>query len=143
MGESASPASVFERRFVVHDVRDEIEAVEARIVEAIEKMGYDGASAFAIRLALEEAMVNAFRHGNRGDPQKTVSVDCRIDPATVRIEVEDQGEGFDPTAVPDPTELDNIEIPSGRGLMLMRAYMSEVSFSPKGNRVRMVFQRRA
>jgi serine/threonine-protein kinase RsbW len=57
------------------------------------------------------------------------------------VEIEDRGPGFDPGAVPDPTLEQNLEIPSGRGLMLMRAYMTSVTFNPAGNRVRLLYRR--
>jgi serine/threonine-protein kinase RsbW len=59
----------------------------------------------------------------------------------VFVAVEDEGEGFDPGSVPDPTDDANIEIPSGRGLMLMGAYMSEIRYVPPGNRVEMIYRR--
>ncbi len=124
----------------MRDRREDIESAEREVVGAIERLGYDAASAFAIRLALEEALVNGFRHGNKGDPTKVVRLHFVADACRVDLEIEDEGEGFDPEAVPDPTDLDNIEIPSGRGLMLMRAYMTEVEFSNRGNRVKMSFK---
>ena len=72
--------------------------------------------------------------------KKTLKVSYQVTPEEVRIEVEDQGSGFDPDAVPDPTEDVNLEIPSGRGIMLIRAYMTEVRFHPPGNRMEMVFR---
>ena len=92
---------------------------------------------------MEEAVSNGIHHGNRRDPAKVVRVECRIDAESVQIAVEDQGEGFDPKAVPDPTDEANLEIPSGRGIMLMGAYMSEVRYVPPGNRVEMTFLRGA
>ena len=86
---------------------------------------------------------NAFKHGNKNDPDKVVTLECRIDGSTIELHVEDEGAGFDPDSVPDPTELENLEIPSGRGIVLMRSFMSEVSFEPPGNRVRLVFTRPA
>ena len=131
----------FERTWELREQRESIEQVQAAVSGALEAAGYGEAAAFAIRLALEEALVNGFRHGNKGDPDKRVQVDCRIDPSTVVIEVQDEGEGFDPGSVPDPTAEENIEIPSGRGIMLMRAYMTSVEFVPPGNRLRIVYDR--
>ena len=59
----------------------------------------------------------------------------------VVIEVEDQGKGFDPESVPDPAEEENIEIPAGRGIVLMKAFMTEIQYNDKGNAVRMVYRR--
>ena len=95
---------------------------------------------FAVRLCLEEALVNAFRHGNRLEPSLVVKFQASIGPDVCVFEVQDEGEGFDPGGVPDPTADENLEIPSGRGIMLMRAYMSEVEYLEPGNRLRMVFR---
>lgn len=125
---------------VMHDVRAELDALQREVVEVIRAAGYDEASTFAVRLALEEAVANAFRHGNGEDPGKVVTVEFEVSPDRVWIAVEDEGGGFDPAAVPDPTEEANLEIPSGRGIMLMRAYMTDVSIVAPGNRVEMVFR---
>lgn len=132
----------FEREWTLHDQRDAIETVQRAVAEALDERNFGEAAAFAIRLALEEALVNGFRHGNRGDPTKSVTVRCAMDDSRVEFEVQDQGEGFDPTSIPDPTAEENIEIPSGRGIMLMRAYMAVVEFMPPGNRLRIVYERK-
>ena len=119
----------------------QIEQAQRSLVLAAQQRGYDRSSCFALRLALEEALTNAILHGNRSNPHKRVTVQYKVDSGRVVIEVEDQGEGFDPQAVPDPTRMENIEIPAGRGIILMRAYMTEVHFTAPGNRVRMTFVR--
>jgi len=116
---------------------------EARLDQALVEHGYAESELFAIRLAIEEAVANGINHGNRRDPGKLVRVTCSVDADRVFIAVEDEGEGFDPGAVPDPTDEANIEIPSGRGLMLMGAYMTEIRHVPPGNRVEMTFRRGA
>jgi serine/threonine-protein kinase RsbW len=93
---------------------------------------------FSIRLALEEALVNAIKHGNRLDRNKKVHVAYNIQPERFDILITDEGRGFDPGEVPDPTAVENLERPCGRGLMLMRYYMNEVSFNPSGNSVFMI-----
>ncbi|MHC4246815.1 MAG: ATP-binding protein [Planctomycetota bacterium] len=118
-----------------------LKGFEATIFEGLKAAGFDEGEIFAIRLAMEEAIANGFRHGNEGDPAKSVTVAYGIDGTGMTLAVEDQGTGFDPTAVPDPTEDANLEIPSGRGLMLMRAYMTEVLVIPPGNRIEMRFDR--
>ncbi|OGJ61167.1 hypothetical protein A3C37_05305 [Candidatus Peribacteria bacterium RIFCSPHIGHO2_02_FULL_53_20] len=87
----------------------------------------------AVRLALEEALVNAIKHGNEMLSEKKVFVRVRSVPGHVTIEIEDQGEGFFPEQVPDPTEDENLERPCGRGIMLMRAFMTSVRFNVSGN----------
>lgn len=116
---------------------------EAALDAALAARGYAESDLFAIRLAIEEAVANGINHGNRRDPHKLVTLHCKADEDEVFVVVEDQGEGFDPRAVPDPTDDANIEIPSGRGLMLMGAYMSEIRYVPPGNRVEMTFRRAA
>lgn len=90
---------------------------------------------FSVRLAMEEALVNAIKHGNRSDSTKQVHIACRLFPERLWIQVTDEGRGFDPSQVSDPTDPANIESPCGRGIMLMRSFMSHVEFSPPGNRV--------
>ena len=140
-GRSTSSAP-FNRRFEIRNAREEIERVERAILEAAARQSYDDACRYGVRLALGEAMTNAFKHGNQDDPRKTVTVECEVTPARLVIRVEDEGQGFDPAAVPDPTEHENVEIPAGRGILLMRAYMTDVVFHPPGNRVEMIFERR-
>jgi serine/threonine-protein kinase RsbW len=122
--------------------REQIDQVEQAVLAAMERQGYAEASRFAIRLALEEALVNAFQHGHRGlPPEETVTVTWKVARDEVRISVEDHGPGFTPDAVPDPTEDHNIELPSGRGLMLIKAFMGSVEHDLGGRRVTMVYPR--
>ena len=90
---------------------------------------------FGVHLAVEEALVNAIKHGNQNDHSKQVHIVYRMSEDAVRIEITDEGPGFDPSEVPDPTDDDNLEVPSGRGLMLMRSFMSLVEFNERGNGV--------
>lgn len=122
------------------DLKTDLEIVQREIAEALAHNTYTEFAQFAIRLCMEEAIVNAFRHGNRGAPGKVVQFRCDINHERAEFEVRDEGEGFDPSGVPDPTADENLEIPSGRGLMLMRAYMSEVEHVPPGNALRMVYK---
>lgn len=123
--------------------REEIEAAETQALEAAGRMGYPAASIFALRLALEEAMTNAFRHGHETLPDEPIDLEWSIDSSRAEFVIEDRGPGFEPGSVPDPTLDENLERPSGRGIMLMRAYMTEVSFNKRGNRVTMVYDRAA
>ena len=92
---------------------------------------------FGIHLAVEEAVVNAIKHGNQFSPEKSVRVCYYLSIEQLRVEITDEGGGFNPEAVPDPTDDDNLECPSGRGLMLMRSFMSVVRFNDRGNSVLM------
>ena len=89
----------------------------------------------ALLLSVTEASTNAIKHGNKFDVNKLVKIDVNVDGDTLRIIVKDEGEGFDPSKVPDPTEPDNLLKDSGRGLYLMKIYMSNIKFNitPTGN----------
>jgi len=111
---------------------------EEMILAEAAQAGYCENTAFAIKLALEEALTNAYRHGNRCDPRKHIVIRYEVTPERIVIEVEDQGAGFNPTQVPDPTQPEFIDRPHGRGIMLMRAYLDQVEFNRCGNAVRLI-----
>jgi len=115
---------------------------EREVVSRLRDLGYDEDHRFAVRLALEEALVNAMKHGNRMDPARRVVLAYRLSPERVEIRVRDEGAGFDPGMVPDPTRDENLQRPCGRGIMLMRSYMDEVSFVCSGQEVQMVKHRK-
>jgi anti-sigma regulatory factor (Ser/Thr protein kinase) len=123
----------------------------------------DEADVIRVCIALEEALRNAMYHGNleltseqrEGDPVKyqelidersarepyssrTLAVTVEVGPTSGRFVVRDQGPGFDPRKLPDPTDPENLEKVSGRGLLLMRTFMDEVSFNETGNQVTMI-----
>jgi serine/threonine-protein kinase RsbW len=109
------------------------QTVQERIVQHLAELQFQDHDVFGIRLAMEEALVNAIKHGNQMDPQKTVRITFRAGFQKVRIEIQDQGEGFKPSEVPDPTADENLERPCGRGIMLMRAFMTSITFNEIGN----------
>jgi serine/threonine-protein kinase RsbW len=92
---------------------------------------------FGVHLAMEEALVNAIKHGNRFDDAKQVQVVCKLSPEKFYLQVSDEGTGFRVEEVPDCTEDDNLEKSSGRGIMLMRNFMSRVEYNASGNCVTM------
>jgi serine/threonine-protein kinase RsbW len=110
----------------------------SQILSHLEDTSFSQDDVFAVHLALEEAFINAIKHGNKMDPAKTVQIDYSIDSDRVEILMTDQGDGFDPDSVPDPRIGDNLYKPEGRGLLLMNSYMDVVEFNERGNRVRMV-----
>ena len=113
-------------------------AVQKQILDAAEKHGFKEQCLFAIKIAVEEALVNAIKHGNKLDPAKRVIIEASISPKQAAISIEDEGPGFDRAAVPDPLSDENLEKPSGRGILLIESYMSAVSWSHGGRRVHMV-----
>jgi serine/threonine-protein kinase RsbW len=105
------------------------------ILGAMNDARMDDAVVFAVRLATEEALANAVRHGHGGDPSLSLRVEAEVSPQSVMVSVQDAGPGFDPASVPDPTADENLTIASGRGLALIRAFMTEVEVPPPGNRI--------
>lgn len=107
-------------------------ALQDKIVQLMERFSYSMRDVFAVRLSFEEGLANAIKHGNQLDESKLVHITGRIDGSRVRIEIQDQGAGFEPSDVPDPTQEEFIERPSGRGLLLMRVYMDHCEFADGG-----------
>jgi len=122
------------------DDRAQIDAATERLLRATRGLGYPEASEFALRLAVEEAVRNAIVHGHRDLPGEPVELAWEVSETEVRITVSDKGPGFDPAILPDPTLDENLRKPSGRGVMLMRSFMSSVEFNDAGNRVTMVYE---
>jgi anti-sigma regulatory factor (Ser/Thr protein kinase) len=92
------------------------------------------------RVGLTEALSNAMLYGNTEDPGKRVRVEVILSPSTITARVTDQGEGFDPRGVPDPTTPENLTKPGGRGLFLMKELLDEVRFNDQGNSVTLVLR---
>jgi serine/threonine-protein kinase RsbW len=114
---------------------EEVAGCVSRIILAMRTAGFDAHDLFGTRLALEEALVNAIRHGNRGDISKWVDVRFRLVADQLLIQIEDQGRGFDPDGLPDPRSPENLERAGGRGVFLIRHYMTWVQYNETGNRV--------
>jgi serine/threonine-protein kinase RsbW len=119
----------------------EIVPVIENLLVDLDSVGYGEKETFAIRLALEEALVNAIKHGHESDPSKEVQLRYHFTPQRLLVEIEDQGPGFRPENLPDPFAPENLERPCGRGLLLMQRYMTWVRFNEIGNRVTMCRQR--
>jgi serine/threonine-protein kinase RsbW len=112
--------------------------VQRLIREAIEQADYDPDSQFAIKLSLEEAIINAIKHGNKLDKDKHVHVEWSVTPEAAEIIIEDEGPGFSRNDVPDPTDDSNLQKLTGRGILLIETYMNTVEWSKGGRRVRLV-----
>ena len=114
-------------------------AVGRRLVDALleqlEALQWSRRDIFGVHLAVDEALVNAILHGNAMDDAKHVRFCCRLSPEKVRVEITDEGPGFNPDSLPDPTDAEHISCPGGRGVLLMRSFMSRVEFRDHGNHV--------
>jgi serine/threonine-protein kinase RsbW len=113
------------------------------VLEQLERHSWFEQDIFGVRLAMEEAIVNAIKHGNRHDTDKNVRVECRLSPSRFWIQITDEGPGFNPEAVPDCTQEEYIERDCGRGIMLMRCFMTHVEYNQSGNTVVMEKHRNA
>lgn len=111
------------------------------ILDRLEQEHWSSHDVFSVRMALEEALANAIKHGNRLDHQKKVAIVSKLSTSRLWIKVTDEGTGFSPEHVPDCTEAANLERPSGRGIMLMRCYMTRVEYNEAGNVVEMEKER--
>jgi serine/threonine-protein kinase RsbW len=112
--------------------------VHKQIMQEVEDKKYSEGSLYAIRISLEEGLINAVKHGNKLDSSKTVHVEAKVTKKSTEIVIEDQGNGFKRADVPDPCCKENLLKPSGRGILLMEAYMDKIVYSRGGRRVRMV-----
>lgn len=104
----------------------------------VAKMGVIEPEKSNVFIALDEAFVNAVKHGNKYDPDKMVRVTAEVSPREARFTVEDEGDGFDVTQIPDPLDPANLFKTSGRGVLLMYNIMDEVKYNERGNRLTMV-----
>lgn len=107
------------------------------ILAKLTSLGWSDRELFGVQMALEESLTNAIRHGNKCDESKEVLLVCKVSPERFWLLVEDQGPGFIIEHVPDCTDEDRLEVCGGRGLMLIRAYMTSVEYNETGNRVTM------
>jgi len=123
---------------VVDSKPSAIDVVNEQIISNLEDNSFSEDDIFAVHLALEEAFMNAVRHGNKMDPSKKVRVEYSIGSNEVEIFITDEGKGFEPDTVPDPRVGNNLYKPEGRGLLLINSYMDVVEFKERGNCVYMV-----
>lgn len=106
--------------------------------ERVAKLGLIKPERSNLFVALDEAFVNAVKHGNKNDPTKLVRITAELTPQEASFTVEDEGEGFDITQIPDPCDPTNLFRTSGRGVLLIYNIMDEVEYNAQGNRVKMV-----
>jgi len=108
------------------------------LIERAARLGIINQDSSNLFIALDEAFVNAVKHGNKGDSSKLVRITAELSAREARFTVEDEGEGFDPAAIPDPLDPTNLFKTSGRGVLLIYNIMDEVEYNERGNRLTMV-----
>jgi serine/threonine-protein kinase RsbW len=111
-----------------------LETVQTVLGHVTSLVGFDEDAAHYMSVAVRESVVNAIKHGNRGNEKKRVKVSFVIQPGALEVGVLDEGPGFDPGRIPDPVADENLLKTDGRGIFFMRSFMDEVeySFPPKG-----------
>ena len=118
-----------------------IESIDQAAIEADEfakSRGFPDDFVSAIDLAIRESVANAVKHGNRNDPGKLLRVTAELSAHEAIFTVEDEGEGFDVRAIPDPRDPVNLFKSNGRGVLLIYNIMDEVEYSERGTRLKMV-----
>lgn len=126
----------FPKKVSIPSDLEEARQLQSQIAEQLQSATrFTEIELFAIKLALEEALVNAIKHGNQMDKNKSVHVFYRVLADRFDVKIVDEGPGFDPEDVPDPTAPENLERPCGRGLLLMRHYMNHIEYVHPGNTV--------
>jgi serine/threonine-protein kinase RsbW len=137
----AEPCNAGPTLYVALTMRSEIEAISPlvdRLMRLIKAGHCAPGDECDVEIALREALANAVLHGNKQDTRKKVHVSCRIHPGKeLSIVVQDEGNGFDPAKIPDPTAVDNIISENGRGIHLMKTFMDAVHFEHGGSEVRL------
>jgi serine/threonine-protein kinase RsbW len=108
------------------------------LIKRVEKVGVINPESSNLFIALDEAFVNAVKHGNKFDANKVVRVSAEVSPTEARFTVEDEGEGFDVNSIPDPTNPENLFKTSGRGVLFIYNIMDEVKYNERGNRLTMI-----
>jgi serine/threonine-protein kinase RsbW len=126
------------RSVVVSSTHSAIDEIYRQILPSLKASNFSQEDVFAVHLALEEAFINAIKHGNKMEPSRAVKIDYSIEPDKIEICMTDEGEGFDPEVIPDPRYGDNLYKPAGRGMLLMRSFMDVVEYNKQGNSVRMI-----
>jgi serine/threonine-protein kinase RsbW len=134
---------------VVNHIREKIEfefpsaislmhSILDYLMKRVEKVGVINPESSNLFIALDEAFVNAVKHGNKFDAEKNVRVSAEVSPKEARFTVEDEGEGFDVNSIPDPTNPENLFKTSGRGVLFIYNIMDEVKYNERGNRLTMI-----
>jgi serine/threonine-protein kinase RsbW len=103
------------------------------VLDQLSQFGWQKSDLFAVHMALEESISNAIRHGNKEDPAKRVAVECQLSPSRFWVQICDEGAGFKPSSVPDCCAPDRLGVTGGRGLALIKAYMTIVRYNDRGN----------
>ena len=126
---------------MLDSVLESVDTAEEAVLQRAEKLGFDEEDLHRIGMSVRECLVNAVVHGNRYNARKKVALTISQSPERLTIVIGDEGEGFSMGDLPDPLADDNLLRHSGRGLLLMQAFMDEFQIRPRqpqGTEVKMV-----
>lgn len=124
--------------YLIQSKFDVIYPTEQAILSAAVEAGFDDDSCFSLRLAMDEALVNAIIHGNNSEEHKQIAITVFIEESKLFVSVQDEGEGFDQKNLADPREEPFLHKTNGRGVFLIRQFTSDVYFNEKGNQITFV-----
>ena len=126
------------RSVIVPSNHSAIAEVYKQIESILKASNFSKDDIFAVHLALQEAFINAVKHGNKMEPSKAIKIDYIVELDKIEVCMTDEGEGFHPEVIPDPRYGDNLYKPAGRGMLLMRSFMDVVEYSKQASSVRMI-----
>ena len=124
-------------KFVLKGIISELREICSSILRHARSFGYSDDDVFAVHLSLEEAIINAVKHGNRADCNKNVTIEYDIKPEKINVTVTDEGGGFEPENLADPRSGENIYKTGGRGVLLIKSYMDLIEYNQAGNSISM------
>lgn len=127
-----------EKTITVKSIHTEVSEQCRRILTKAGQNGFSSEDIFAMHLSMEEAFINAIKHGNKADPNRNITIIYSVTSDRFEISISDEGSGFNYQNLPDPRNEENIYKTEGRGILLMRSYMDKVEFNDSGNSVHMV-----
>ncbi len=142
-------AKFVDQKEIVQNLREKIEfeipslislihGILDYLMKRVEKIGVVNSENSNLFIALDEAFVNAVKHGNKFDATKLVRITAEVSLKEARFTIEDEGEGFNVAEIPDPTNVENLFKASGRGVLIIHNIMDEVRYNERGNRLEMI-----
>jgi len=129
------------KEYVVASVASNLHPIQSEIITDLTSKGYNENDIFAIRLAMDEAFVNALKHGNNNEPKKHVKIYYTANKKQMKMSIEDEGEGFDYNSLADPTSEENLGQIHGRGIFLIKQFTSFVEFNKVGNKITFIYEK--
>jgi serine/threonine-protein kinase RsbW len=137
------PQWLWERQVTIPSKMDAAHQLISELMEGVRAARWDKKDLFAVELSIEEAFANAIEHGNKSDVAKQVHFLGKVSSRMVYVRIEDEGQGFDPEYIANPTEIANLSMPSGRGVHLIRGFATRAEWNDKGNVVEIEIDRTA